>query len=162
MENPLCVYLALGYVCASEMQDIWDLALVFRDKILFEQMSWPIVSHGTPERMKEKWTYRRASHSPFSSYSWEFSSANNNNNNETDCLLSPPESSQPLWKYDPVTKLATSVPQPQFTTICAKIKINGFEKRIKTERSRDFPGGPVVKAPWSQCKGVWFNSWSGN
>ena len=27
---------------------------------------------------------------------------------------------------------------------------------------RDFPAGPVVKTPCSQCKGHRFNSWSGN
>ena len=48
-----------------------------------------------------------------------------------------------IWSY--YHKLETSVPQPQFTTICAKIKINGFEKRIKTERSRDFPGAPNAR-----------------
>ena len=27
---------------------------------------------------------------------------------------------------------------------------------------RDFPGGPVGKAPLSQCRGPGFNPWSGN
>ena len=27
---------------------------------------------------------------------------------------------------------------------------------------RDFPGGPVVKTPYSQCKGSGFDPWSGN
>ena len=26
----------------------------------------------------------------------------------------------------------------------------------------DFPGGPVVKTPCSQCRGHGFNPWSGN
>ena len=28
--------------------------------------------------------------------------------------------------------------------------------------TRDFPGGPVAKTPWSQSKGPEFNPWSGN
>ena len=32
---------------------------------------------------------------------------------------------------------------------------------IKTY-SRDFPGGPVVKTLYSQCRGPGFNPWSGN
>ena len=29
-------------------------------------------------------------------------------------------------------------------------------------RQRDFPGGPVVKTPCSQCRGPRFDPWSGN
>ena len=29
-------------------------------------------------------------------------------------------------------------------------------------RRRDFPGGPVVKNPWFQCKGCGFDPWPGN
>ena len=31
----------------------------------------------------------------------------------------------------------------------------------KSTNNRDFPGGPVVKTPCSQCKGPGFDSWSG-
>ena len=36
-------------------------------------------------------------------------------------------------------------------TIYAKVMARG-----------DFPGGPVVKTPHSQCRGPRYNSWSGN
>ena len=29
-------------------------------------------------------------------------------------------------------------------------------------RAWDFPGGPVVKTPHSQCRGLGFDPWSGN
>ena len=28
--------------------------------------------------------------------------------------------------------------------------------------SGDFPGSPVVKTPYFQCKGLWFDPWSGD
>ena len=30
------------------------------------------------------------------------------------------------------------------------------------EKDRDFPGGPVVETPRSQCRGARFSPWSGN
>ena len=32
----------------------------------------------------------------------------------------------------------------------------------RKERQGDFPGGPVVKTPHSQCRGPRFDPWSGN
>ena len=34
--------------------------------------------------------------------------------------------------------------------------------KCTSELSRDFPGGPVVKTPHSQCRGPGFDPWSGN
>ena len=31
----------------------------------------------------------------------------------------------------------------------------------KKKKQGDFPGGPVAKIPWSQCRGLGFNPWSG-
>ena len=38
---------------------------------------------------------------------------------------------------------------------------SGAEKPFRTEL-RDFPGGPVVNIPQSQCRGPRFDPWSGN
>ena len=40
------------------------------------------------------------------------------------------------------------------------MSININLKKKKT--SRDFPGGLVVRTPWSHCQGSGFNPWSGN
>ena len=36
------------------------------------------------------------------------------------------------------------------------------ERRQSKQRSRDVPGGPLVKTPCIQCRGPGFNPWSGN
>ena len=36
------------------------------------------------------------------------------------------------------------------------------EEHQKAQRSREFPGGPVVRIPRSNCQGHRFNPWSGN
>ena len=33
---------------------------------------------------------------------------------------------------------------------------------VKTDDAEDFPGGPVVKTPCFQCRGLGFDPWSGN
>ena len=34
--------------------------------------------------------------------------------------------------------------------------------KSKGRKKTDFPGGPVAKTPYSQCRGPGFNPWSGN
>lgn len=38
----------------------------------------------------------------------------------------------------------------------------GKSKWVLKKISRDFPGGPVVRIPHFQCRGCWFDPWSGN
>ena len=50
--------------------------------------------------------------------------------------------------------------------LASSLENEGMQWRENTvnlkEKSQDFPGGPVVKTPHSQCRGPRFNSWSGN
>ena len=43
-----------------------------------------------------------------------------------------------------------------------EIKIDSSLNKTSREKTWNFPGGPVVKTPCSQCRGPGFNSWSGN
>ena len=36
------------------------------------------------------------------------------------------------------------------------------KKKKRKIKNRDFPGGPVVKTPRSQCRGPQIDPWSGN
>ena len=40
--------------------------------------------------------------------------------------------------------------------------ILGDVKVILIFKKWDFPGGPLAKTPYSQCRGPGFNPWSGN
>ena len=42
------------------------------------------------------------------------------------------------------------------TRLCYMVQL------ILRKRAWDFPGGPVVKTPHSQCRGLRFNPWFGN
>ena len=33
---------------------------------------------------------------------------------------------------------------------------------LRKRKAGDFPGGPVVKTPYYQCRGISFKTWSGN
>ena len=55
--------------------------------------------------------------------------------------------------------LSTNIPSLNPDMNCvAKVLLNS----ISRYRRRDFPGGPVARTPYSQCRGSGFNPWSGN
>ena len=43
--------------------------------------------------------------------------------------------------------------------VIPQYKIKSLKKRKKKRQTCDFPGGPVVKPPHTQCKGPGFNPW---
>lgn len=43
-----------------------------------------------------------------------------------------------------------------------KVSVVDTGQDFKSERSKDFPGRPVVKTPHFQCKGHKFDPWLGN
>ena len=42
------------------------------------------------------------------------------------------------------------------------IQLDVSNKKDTLKISRDFPGGPVAKTPYSQCRGPMYHCWSGN
>ena len=50
-----------------------------------------------------------------------------------------------------------------FFSISIKVRGEGAQTMVVAELGGmgDFPGGPVVKTPCSQCRGPGFESWSG-
>ena len=42
------------------------------------------------------------------------------------------------------------------------VKSTVEELALNKREAQDFPGGPVVKTPRSQCEGPGFDPWSGN
>ena len=49
-----------------------------------------------------------------------------------------------------------------FPSIRVFFSITLHHFKCDQERRRVFPGGPVIKPPSFQCRGHWFNPWSGN
>ena len=43
----------------------------------------------------------------------------------------------------------------------SKLELGDIRQEGKQRKTGDFPDGPVAKTPFSQCRGPWFNPWSG-
>lgn len=69
-----------------------------------------------------------------------------------------------MWnlKYDTVEPICET--ETRITNVESRLVVTkgvGWEKN-KKKMQEDFFGGPVVKTLHFQCRGHWFNIWSGN
>ena len=92
---------------------------------------------------------------------------------QNNCCIVPPSYYNFFWfphiplHTGPTNVISHARPKNPTTRIPS---VNCWEERpseitknlLLKKESWDFPGGTVVKTPWSQCRGPGFNPWSGN